>query len=78
MYECKFSGRLKFKRDKTMIDVNRLLKARVYDADTSWFDTNTLEVDVQQIILPHPPYTKRLEIVYNGGSSSAFDFLPQD
>lgn len=61
-----------------MIDINKSIKAKVFDADTNYHETAILEVEVQAIILPHPPYTQQPEIIYNGGRSSTFEFLPQD
>lgn len=60
-----------------MIDINKPLKAKIFDADINYHGTSTLEVEVQAIILPHYPYTKQVEIIYNGGKSSAFEILPQ-
>ena len=60
-----------------MIDINKPLRAKIYDAD-NWHESNCMEVDVQIIVLPHPPYTEQPAIIYNGGRSESFDFLPQD
>ena len=59
-----------------MIDITKPLKARVLDADLAWNGTNSFEVDVQTIVLPHPPYTQQPEIIYNGGKSISFELLP--
>lgn len=59
-----------------MIDINKPLKAKVFDADT-WHNTNYMEVDVQVIVLPHLPYVDQPEIIYNGGRSQSFELLPQ-
>lgn len=40
-----------------MIDINKPLKAKVFDADVSYHEAATMEVDVQVIVLPHQPYT---------------------
>lgn len=61
-----------------MIDITKPLKAKVFDADVSIHEAATMEVDVQVIVLPHPPYTQRPEIIYNGGRSGCFEFLPQN
>jgi len=61
-----------------MIDIHKPLKAKVFEADTNWSDSKSMEVDVQVIIFPHPPYTTQPEIIYNGGRSSSFDILPQN
>lgn len=61
-----------------MIDINKPLRAKVFDVDTSWSEADTMEVDVQVIVLSHPPYTRQPEIIYNGGKSSTFEFLPQN
>ncbi len=59
-----------------MIDISKPLRAKIYDAD-NWNEGNCMEVDVQVIVLPHPPYTTQPEIIYNGGKSGSFDLLPQ-
>jgi len=61
-----------------MIDITKPLRAKVFDVDTSQNETDTIEVDVQVIVLPHLPYTQRAEIIYNGGRSGSFEFLPQN
>lgn len=61
-----------------MIDITKPLKAKVFDADVSWHETATMEVEVQVIVFPHPPYTQQPEIIYNGGRSSTFELLPQN
>ena len=60
------------------VDTSRPLKARIMDADLIYHGVNNLVVDVQCIVLPHPPYTQQPEIIYNGGRSSCFELLPQD
>lgn len=60
------------------IDINKPLKAKIFDADTGWHGTNTLTVDVQVIVLPHPPYDTLPTIIYNGGRSATFELLSQD
>lgn len=60
-----------------VVNLDKPLRARIYDADTSWYDTNCIDVDVQQIVLAHPPYTHQVEILYSGGRSQSFEFLPQ-
>lgn len=60
-----------------MVDITKPLRARIYDADASWHDSNCLDVDVEMIVLPHHPYAKQMEIIYNGGRSKAFEFLTQ-
>ena len=60
------------------IDINKPLKAKVFDANESWHDTSRLTIDVQTIILPHPPYVTQPTILYNGGRSECFELLPQE
>lgn len=61
-----------------MIDITKLLRAKVFDVDTSQNEADTMEVDVQVIVLPHLPYTPQAEIIYNGGRSGCFELLPQN
>lgn len=61
-----------------MVDITKPLRARIHDADASWHDSDCLDVDVEMIVLPHHPYAKQMEILYNGGRSKAFEFLPQN
>lgn len=63
---------------RLMVDLNKPLKAQIFDADELLDSTTSLVVDVQVVVLPHSPYTNAVEIIYNGGRSSAFELLPQD
>jgi len=60
------------------IDIAKPLRAKVFDADESWQGANELVVDVQVIVLPHPPYDTQASIIYNGGRSGCFELLPQE
>lgn len=61
-----------------MINPTKPLKARIYDSAERLDGVTEMVVDVQMIILPHLPYQKEIEIVYGGGRSQAFEFLPQE
>lgn len=61
-----------------MIDITKPLRAKVFDADVSVHEAATMEVEMQVIVLPRLPYTQQPEIIYNGGRSSCFEFLPQN
>lgn len=62
------------KEGNMLIDPTKPLKAKIFDTD----DLETIEIDVQVLVLPHSPYTKQVEIIYNGGKSATFKFLPQE
>lgn len=63
---------------RLMVDLNKPLKAQIFDADELLDGTTSLVVDVQVVVLPHLPFTNTVEIIYNGGRSSTFKLLPQD
>jgi hypothetical protein len=69
-----------------VIDINKPLKAKIYDFDRDWDDSDGEDSKgdyiiraVEMITFPHLPYVKNPMVHCKGGTvSESFEILPQE